>query len=215
MSWARIVKNMSYSLRGWNAIIKIFLINCLSLLTNNTFPTKPQVAVGTIMLIILSKIFWSGWLWSPVASVTPTAVTPGAGPPCLPPHKASSSSWWQSILPGDSLGQPPCGFPPPPRVGLHDLPKLSLADLDTALGGPDDDHLLAVTLGGLLLPLPCPLTVGGPPGKRLGCTRDQEWGNMFVCHHCVDGTGHHIHKFFHRKTAKKLKRSLIASPDRY
>ena len=64
--------------------------------------------------------------------------------------------------------------PPPPRVGLHDLPKLSLADLDTALGGPDDDHLLAVTLGGLLLPLPCPLTVGGPPGKRLGCTRDQE-----------------------------------------
>ena len=115
MSWARIVKNMSYSLRGWNAIIKIFLINCLSLLTNNTFPTKPQVAVGTIMLIILSKIFWSGWLWSPVASVTPTAVTPGAGPPCLPPHKASSSSWWQSILPGDSLGQPPCVSPPPPQ----------------------------------------------------------------------------------------------------
>ena len=117
------------------------------------------------------------FLKPPVASVTPTATTPGVGPPpCLPP-KASSSSWWQSILPGGPLEEPPCAFPPPARVGFHGLPELSralgsrskpdlhlklvlgkspLADLDTALSGPDDDHLLAATIEGLLLPLPCP-----------------------------------------------------------
>ena len=123
-----------------------------------------------------------------------TAATAGVGPPCLPP-KASSSSWWQSILPGGPLEEPPCAFPPPARVGLHGLPELSrplgprkpavqpklvlgkspLADLDTALGGPSDDDHLAATLEGLMLPLPCPLTVGvGPPGERLGCTRAQD-----------------------------------------
>ena len=60
-----------------------------------------------------------------------------------------------------------------PKLVLGESP---LADLDTALGGPsDDDHLLAATLEGLMLPLPCPLTVGGgPPGERLGCTRAQD-----------------------------------------
>ena len=76
-----------------------------------------------------------------------------------------------------SAGGAALRLPPPARVDLHGLPELSralgsrskpdlhlklvlgkspLADLDTALSGPDDDHLLAATIEGLLLPLPCP-----------------------------------------------------------